>query len=506
MRGKEKKTKEKKEKTKIKIAWTRRNKLLLMVGVFLLFLGCYYLMVTINQKDETAADTSVVAFTTDPDDITAASFINNGDTISFTQVNGSWVYDADDTFPLNEKALTSALNTISEVSATREITDVTDFSQYGLSSPTYEIKLTSSADGEITLDIGISNTLTSEYYFRVNGGSSVYMVDSSVYDVFACNLYEFIQSDSIPSLTDVTSMTFNNAAKTTFVHYANGYDGWYSDKYTWFIKDGDTLTAANSDDVDSLVTTISGLTWSSCVAYNVSDDALAQYGLDDPAGTVKVKYKETAYVDSGETDEEGNTLYDTETAKKTFKLLIGDSITGDDGTTYYYTKTADSSIVYLISSDTAKTLLDVSETTCPVWDVCEFDRTALTSVDIAYGDNTYTLKVSNKSKESSDGEITTSYSYTLGGDDVDGGAFLDELESIQGMKTTDTPENATGDVDLTLTFHQTRDGFETMVMTFTKYSDDYYLVTFNGESTLLISTNDYGYITGAVDDLVGTSD
>jgi len=491
------------------IVLTRQKKIFGLIVIFLLVLGGYFLLTKINDQDE-ASDTSVVAFLTDTDEISAVSFSVDGESFSFRDDNGGWVLDSDSAFPLDASALNSALSSLSEISASRELTGVTDFSSYGLDDPAYEIKLTSSSDGETTLAIGDKNALTGAYYFHVNDSDTVYLVDSDVYDIFDRTLFDFIATDTIPSLTDVASLTFDNEEKTTFVQYPHGYDGCYSSSYTWFTKDGDALTAADSDDVESLVSTISGMTWTRCVAYNVGKDDLAAYGLDDPAGTVSVDYTETSYVDSGETDDDGNTLYDTNTEDKTFTLLIGDRFEenageGEEATVYYYAKTADSDLVYLIPGDTAEMLLAVDDTTCPVWDLCRFDRTLLTAVDIDDNGDTHKLSVSAKTAKD-DGEDTTTYTYTLDGESVDGGDFFAELDSVEGMKTTRTPEKAEGDVILTLTFHQDREGFETMKMTFAKYSDDYYLVSFNGASSLLISASDFGYISDAIDALVADGD
>ncbi|HMM06334.1 MAG TPA: DUF4340 domain-containing protein [Clostridiales bacterium] len=494
------------------ITLTRQNKLLSLVTVFLFLFCCYLLLTKINQEKE-EADDSVVAFLTDTDQISAVSFAAAGESFSFHEDNGSWALSEDSTFPLDTSALQTALNSLSEISATRELTKVTDFEDYGLSAPSYEIKLTSSTEDEITLAIGDLNTLTNAYYFRVNDSDSVYLVDPDVYDVFDCTLFDFIAADSIPALTDVASLTFENGEKTTFVRYADGYDGCYSPSYTWFAEDGDGLTAVDGDGVESLITTVSGMTWAQCVAYDVDQDGLDAYGLDDPAGTVSVAYRETSYVDSGKTDDEGNTLYDTDTEDKTFTLLIGDSIEKTDedsgeAAVHYYAKTADSDLVYLIAGDTAKTLLSADAETCPVWELCQFDRTLLTAVEINDGGDTHELsiKTKNDGDNEDEGEETATASYTLDGKRVDGGAFLDELESIEGMKTTDTPEKAVGKTTLSLIFHQNREGFETVKMTFAKYDADYYLVSFQGNSSLLISTADFSNLSDAVTALVTAAD
>lgn len=489
------------------ITLTRQNKLLGLVTVFLFLFCCYLLLTKINQEKE-EADDSVVAFLTDTNQISAVSFSAAGESFSFREDNGSWTLSEDGDFPLDTSVLHTALSSLSEISATRELKQVTDFEAYGLDTPAYEVKLTSATQGKITLAIGHLNALTNTYYFRVNDSDSVYLVDASVYDVFDCTLFDFIAADSIPALTDVASLTFENGEKTAFVRYADGYDGCYSPLYTWFAKDGDGLTAVDRDGVESLITTVSGMTWAQCVAYHVDEDGLAAYGLDDPAGTVSVAYRETSYVDSGKTDDEGNTLYDTDTGDKTFTLLIGDSVeeteTDEDSgeaVTYYYAKTAASDLVYLISGTTAETLLGADAETCPVWELCQFDRTLLTAVEIDGGGDPHELSIKTKN-DGDDGKETATTSYTLDGSSVDGGAFLDELESIQGMKTTDTPEKAVGKTTLTLIFHQDRKGFETVEMTFAKYDADYYLVFFQGNSSLLISTADFGNLSDAVTALV----
>ena len=492
-----------------RIHFGRGQKLLILIVVLGLCLGCYFLLTHLNKAKETAADTTVTAFSVTADDITAVSFGSGDKAISFSKTSGSWVYDGDSSFPLNETALTKTVSTLSSISAGKEITGVTDFSQYGLDHPACEVTLTSSGAGETTLAMGAENTLTGTYYFRVEGKSTVYLVSADVYKVFDCDLYDFVKTDTIPSLTDVSALTFDNRnGTTTFVHYPEGNDAWYSAEYTWFRQDGDSLIAADSDSVASLISALSGLTWSSCVAYNAGDDELAAYGLDDPVGTVKINYTETAYTDSGATDEEGNTLYNTNTADKTFTLLIGDSVAGDDETTYYYARPAGSDLVYLISGDSAETLLKVDDSTCPVWDLCKFDRTLLTSVKLSYNGSEASLKIKAKTATDSEGNETTSYTYKINGEKVDGGALLDDLDSIEAMKTTSTPEKAEGKASpaLTLTFDQSRSGFETMVMTFTKYDDDYYLVTFNGSSALLLSAKDYGYIADDVEALLGSGE
>lgn len=45
--------------------------------------------------------------------------------------------------------------------------------------------------------------------------------------------------------------------------------------------------------------------------YKASEN-LGTYGLDDPAATVTVEYTDTVQTDTGETDEDGETVYETE--------------------------------------------------------------------------------------------------------------------------------------------------------------------------------------------------
>ena len=79
------------------------------------------------------------------------------------------------------RAVMKMLFQVSAVELTPDvIEDTEDIEQYGFSSPTNEVTI-STAAGETTFTIGMQNSITDKYYLMVNyDQSKVYVTDSSM--------------------------------------------------------------------------------------------------------------------------------------------------------------------------------------------------------------------------------------------------------------------------------------------------------------------------------------
>ena len=83
----------------------------------------------------------------------------------------------------------------------------------------------------------------------------------------------------------------------------------------------------DTDLAEDLVSTVTGLTWNACVDYQADEDSLGTYGLDIPAATITVEYTESTQVETNETDENGDPIYETQETPATFVLELGDYAT-----------------------------------------------------------------------------------------------------------------------------------------------------------------------------------
>ena len=125
-------------------------------------------------------------------------------------------------------------------------------------------------------------------------------------------------------MSDLVSFTAERASGTLVIDYLEDSGLAYSDRYTYFADDDGEYTALDTTLAGDFVSQITGLTWGECVDYKAELKDLADYGLDDPAVTVTVDYIETTEVETNETDEDGNPVYETREEEKSFTLELGD--------------------------------------------------------------------------------------------------------------------------------------------------------------------------------------
>ncbi len=81
---------------------------------------------------------------------------------------------------VNQDTVSAYLDDICAFTAKQEITDVTDYSDYGISDESDTVTLQLANDLYV-FRIGDYNSLAGGYYLTANDGSSVYLIDSSTY-------------------------------------------------------------------------------------------------------------------------------------------------------------------------------------------------------------------------------------------------------------------------------------------------------------------------------------
>ena len=81
---------------------------------------------------------------------------------------------------VNQDTVSAYLDDICVFTAKQEITNVTDYSDYGISDESDTVTLQLANDLYV-FRIGDYNSLAGGYYLTVNDGSSVYLIDSSTY-------------------------------------------------------------------------------------------------------------------------------------------------------------------------------------------------------------------------------------------------------------------------------------------------------------------------------------
>jgi hypothetical protein len=194
--------------------------------------------------------------------------------------------------------------------------------------------------------LGDTTALDGDVYCSIGDGN-VYLVDASLLDSFSVGLYDLVEKETIPDMSDVVSLSLvNDSGSLTLVRSevtvsedTEAEDSETDDETTveevWTAEQADGSVTLDTDLAEALVEQVTGLTWGDCVDYKADETALAAYGFD--AATVTVVY----------TAEDGT--------EASFVLELGNDT--DDGR---YARIAGSSMVYLIDADVAAQLRTVT--------------------------------------------------------------------------------------------------------------------------------------------------
>lgn len=310
---------------------TRSKKLLGLLLAFVLLMGGALLAKGLDQENQEAETSPLL--TLNDQTVTSLTWTYGEETLTFTRTDGAWSYSEDPAFPLDESCLTAMTETLAGLTSQKTIQDPQDLAQYGLDTPVCTIEVVS-GDRTTQLAIGDESALDGLRYLSA-GADQVYLVDPALLDTFSYGLYDLIQKEDIPAMTDVHAFTVETAESTLTLTTQETEGG-----DAWVLQNGDSTTTLDTALTDSFVETVTQMYWGQCVTYDATDAVLALYGLDDPAAIVTVEYTETT--------EEG-------TVDGTFVLELG-STNGD----YCYARMGGSQMVYLVSGSMLDTLTNTT--------------------------------------------------------------------------------------------------------------------------------------------------
>lgn len=286
----------------------RGKKLLFLTLALVIVAGAALAAVKFIPGEEVEAAETEVIFSLDSDAATSLSWTHEGETLRFENSGGSWVYAGDEDFPLDVSYINTMLGELEELTSSKTIEAPDDLAEYGLDEPECSISVT--AEAETTIDIGGETSLDGLRYVSIGDGN-VYLVSSDLLTNFSCGLYDLVSKEAIPDMSDLVSFTVETASGTLDIEYLEDSGLAYTDRYTWFsLADGE-YTALDNELTEDLVSLVTGLSWGECVDYDADVKDLGDYGLDTPSVTVSVSYIETTEVETNETDEDGEPVYET---------------------------------------------------------------------------------------------------------------------------------------------------------------------------------------------------
>lgn len=233
----------------------------------------------LNHADTEEEDISIALCSLDADSVIAIAYkdASDGATLesALTKTDDIWTLDSDPALPLDQSKAQGVADSMTALTALRELSDDADVASMGFDTPTYELSL-KTADTEWTLTVGSKNSITNNWYARLSADGPVYTLDSSALSGICKTAKQLYAAQSITDIDvdDVTKMVVQTANGGTLSFAQNDS--------TWTLTD-DAEYNLNQDIVKKMASTICDLKTKWSVTEPQAD---AVYGLDTPNAIV----------------------------------------------------------------------------------------------------------------------------------------------------------------------------------------------------------------------------
>ncbi|MDE7038415.1 MAG: DUF4340 domain-containing protein, partial [Lachnospiraceae bacterium] len=282
----------------------RSKRLSVLLCVLVIFCALTLGVSKYEERKEKIKNSDEIILELNSEDVTELSWEYGAETFAFHK-DENWLYDEDEHFPVNEEKMDQLLENFQSFGVSFIIEDAEDLSQYGLGDPLCTIHI---GLEEETYEILLGNysEMDEERYVSIGDGN-VYLVKDDPLDSFDIELSDMIQHDEIPEFDSVTEIQFAGSENYKAV-YKEDNKVTYSKEDVYFVKEGSGELPLDTGNIENYVETIHELNLTNYVTYDVTDEELKSYGMDDPELTVTLRYRGQDE-ESGEEKEETVVLH-----------------------------------------------------------------------------------------------------------------------------------------------------------------------------------------------------
>lgn len=456
----------------------RAKRLYILFGVLVAVCIATVCVLQYDQKQEEIQTSGETILTVDADTVSALDWETETASLAFHK-DGSWLYDEDEAFPVSEEKISDLLAEFEDFRAAFVIEDVTDFAQYGLDEPVCTIDITTS-DASYEVQLGDYSSMDSQRYVSIGDGN-VYLAVSDPLDSFDLQLSDMIAHDEVPSFDEVSSIHFEKpeAYDVVWQEYTedNAYTLCSDDVY--YKQDGDGLLPLDTSSVESYLSSISNTGFTDYVTYNVTDEELASYGLDDPEATVAVEYTEL------DGEEEASSTFTLSVsrdpvelaAQATEEVLNNDSSAAESAeeTITAYARINDSKIVYKISGSSYEALMACTYDDLRHTEVLTADFADVTGFDISLEGQVYTIT----SRGSGEGKT-----FLFGDEELDISGLEAALTAVSADEFTDESPSQKEELGMTVTLDS--EAHPKVQIEFYRYDGEHCLAVVDGTPFALV--------------------
>ena len=426
-----------------------------------------------EEKVERIKNSGETILSIPTDTVTALSWTNEEGTFSFTK-DEIWTYDEDSAFPVDEEKIDELLAQFEDFAAAFVIDDVEDYEQYGLDEPVCTISITVGEES-YTVELGDFSKMDEQRYVSIGDGKA-YLVSHNPLDEFGAVLRDMILDDTIPEFDTAKQIAFTGTENYTITYDEDGTSICADDVY---FTDGKPL---DTDNVNEWLTALMGLGLTDYVSYNVTDEELQTFGLDESDLTITLDYSNSDE-DGTETDFGTLVLHLSQNPEELAayeKALANEEDELPDVTCY--ARVGDSQIVYSITQTEFDKLTAVSYDTLRHQKLFTADFDTVTSMDVTLEGETYSMTYNLPADEDSE-DVEGMWTYD--GAEFDVYDLRTALRSLTAVSFTD--ETPTGQEEISLVIHLDNEDFPTFTLTLYRYDGENCLAAVDGEPAALVS-------------------
>ena len=396
--------------------------------------------------------------------------VEGEETLTFVKQGDSWIYEADPTFPLDEKKITAMLDTLASLSAAKTIDEGASAQIYGLASPLCRVEA-----GSMELRIGSDAAMDGGRYFSTGDGK-VYITADDILTPFRYSLLELVKQETAPAMETLETVTLERKGKAPLIiQNRQGEALCYSPDYVWFVG----TTPLDTENTETLIRHGTDMTWEGCAAYRAED--LSPFGLEDPTLRLTIRYS---------LPEEG-----------TYTLEVGTAVSGQ-----YYARMNDSRVIYWMDAADVNALLEAEPESLYPNEVLLMDWSTATALTAELAGERYVFTPAVREKqqqeaaeETQEGEQETYW--LLNGEERELGLVLESITSMvpRGSAAGMEPCHAR---ELKITIFQDNHRFPEVELCFYRNTAEDCLVTLNGAPTVLVNRADVSALYEAITKLV----
>lgn len=465
----------------------RSRRLLILLGLLLAACAATFGVIRYEEHKEVIRNSDAIVLEIDSDAVQTLSWEYGSETLAFHKED-TWLYDGDAAFPVDEEKMQERLELFRAFGVSFIIEDVEDYGQYGLDKPICTIRL-STADETWEILLGNYSSMDSQRYVSVGDGN-VYLVQNDPLDYFDAGLSDMIDHDETPDFDKVTGIRFAGTESYS-ITYEEDSGNTYCEEDVYFAERAGSLLPLDTSRVDAYLQKISGLSLTDYVTYNATAEELEACGLDTPELTVTVDY---TYEDEAR-DEITQTFVlqisrDPEEQKAAEEASDQEEGTAEEEITAY-ARVGDSRIVYRITANEYKALMDASYDALRHLEVLSADFSDVTQLDISLEGAAYSITAEG----SGDGRT---YSYLE--EELEIGDLQSALESLKAESFTD--ERPTQKKEIGLTVHLDNENYPEVRIELYRYDGTNCLAVVDGTPVSLVARADVVDLIEAVNEIV----